>query len=203
VTPQPPRDGHAASPVDREFLQRVRRREPAALERFFDLYYDRVFGHVARMLGDQHRAEDVTHDIFLRLHRHLERLDPDRDPTGWIFTVATNGVRDHWRSRGHKETQRQAELSDEILEVVSGDQENPDAHLDREDDCRVVQLALAELSEPDREVILLRDYEELDTAVIAEMLEARPDAVRQRHSRAVQRLGKAFRRLLGQDRKET
>ena len=57
---------------------------------------------------------------------------------------------------------------------------------------RAVWGALAEVSPEDREIILLRDFEELPTADIAGMLELNKDAVRQRHSRAVARLSRAF-----------
>ena len=183
--------------VDRELLQRVRRRDPEALERFFDHYYDRIHGHVARLLQDAHLAEDLTHEVFLRLNRALDRLDPDRDPTGWVFTVATNCVRDHWRSRGHKETPRHG-ADGRLLEVLPDHDEEPSSKLARQED-QGRAAALAELSESDREVILLRDYENLDTATMAEVVGAKPDAIRQRHSRAVQRLGKAFRKAVGQD----
>ena len=202
MKPQGPQGERLAAVPDRELVAGVRRREPAALERFFDFYYDRVFGHVVRMVGDPHQAEDVAHDIFLRLHRNLERLDPERDPTGWVFTVAANGVRDFWRSRVHHEQRRQAPLADEHLEVIPSQQDDPLEQLDRQQDADVVSQALAELSESDREIILLRDYENLDTATIAEVLELQPDAVRQRHSRAVARLGEAFRRILARANRE-
>lgn len=202
MQPQDPQSERVAAVPDRDLLAGVRRREPAALERFFDYYYDRVYGHVARMVGDPHQAEDVAHDIFLRLHRNLERLDPERDPTAWVFTVASNGVRDFWRSRGHKEHRRQTPLADELLEVIPSQQDDLLEQLDRKQDADIVMRALAELSESDREIILLRDYEDLDTATIAAVLGVQPDAIRQRHSRAVARLGTAFRRLLEQANRE-
>jgi RNA polymerase sigma-70 factor, ECF subfamily len=193
---------HRQAAPDREFLVAVRARDGAALERFFDLYYDRVYGHVARMLGDRHLAEDVTHDIFLRLHKQVDRLDPDRDPTPWIFTVATNSVRDYWRSRRHQETRRQVPLADEHAEMLASGAAGPHADIERDDEARMVQLAMAELSESDREIILLREYEEMDTAAIAVVLATKPDALRQRHARAVARLGVIFRRLLDEAGRE-
>jgi RNA polymerase sigma-70 factor (ECF subfamily) len=169
------------------------------MERFFDLYYDRLFGHVARLVQDSHLAEDLTHEVFLRLSKVLDRLDPGRDPAGWVFTVATNVVRDHWRSRGHRSTQRSTELTPEHHEVIANGNDHPEDQMSRAQDQVMIQRALAELSEADREVILLRDYEQLDTAAVAEALGIKPDAVRQRHSRAVNRLGEAFRRHLDQD----
>jgi len=181
-------------------LQRVRRRDPEALELFFDHFYDRIHGHVARLLQDAHLAEDLTHEVFLRLNRALDRLDPDRDPAGWVFTVATNFVRDHWRSRRHKETTRSTALTSDHLEVLPDQAEDAEQQLARRQEQEAVRQAMAELSDSDREVILLRDYEHLDSSTVAEIIGAKPDAVRQRHSRAVNRLGKAFRQYL--DREE-
>jgi RNA polymerase sigma factor (sigma-70 family) len=186
------------SRFDRELLCGVRARDGAALEQFFDLFYDRIFGHVARLVGDVHQAEDVTHDVFLHLHRQAGRLDPDRDPTPWVFTVATNRVRDHWRSRAHREKRRHVVLADAQLESIASGRAGPQEDADRADEARIVQMALAELAPADREIILLREFEELDTAAIAVILGARTDAVRQRHSRAVARLGAIYRRLTDQ-----
>lgn len=199
MTPKDHSHRDTAAPVDREFLARVQRRDPAAMEQFFDLYYDRLFGHVARLVQDAHLAEDLTHEVFLRLNKVLDRLDPGRDPAGWLFTVATNVVRDHWRSRSHRSTQRSTELTPEHHEVIASDREHPEDEMTRAQDQLLVQRALADLAVADREVILLRDYEQLDTAAIAEALGIQQDAVRQRHSRAVNRLGEAYRRHLDQD----
>ncbi len=200
MTPQDPSNRAAAAPLQRELLQRVRGKEPAALEAFFDHFYDRIYGHVARLLQDAHQAEDLTHEIFLRLNRALDQLDPDRDPTGWVFTVATNCVRDHWRSRRHKETVRSTELTSDHLEVLPDETDHPEQQLARRQEQEAVRQAMAELSDSDREVIQLRDYEQLDSNAVAEIIGAKPEAVRQRHSRAVNRLGQAFRRYL--DREE-
>ncbi len=65
--------------------------------------------------------------------------------------------------------------------------------MERDEELRAVWQALHSLREADREIILLRDYEELPTSDIAAMLELTPDAIRQRHSRAVAKLGEVFR----------
>jgi len=169
------------------------------MEQFFDLYYDRIFAHVARLVRDTHLAEDLTHDVFLRLNRVLDRLDPGRDPAAWVFTVATNVVRDHWRSRTHKEAGRRTELSGAHLEVLADTEQDVEQQLARRQEHEAVQHAMTGLSEGDREVILLRDYEGLNSVTVAEILGLKPDAVRQRHSRAVSRLGELFKQALEAD----
>ena len=196
MPPQDPRDRADAAPLDRELLQRIRSRDPEALETFFDHYYDRIYGHVARLIQDAHLAEDLTHEILLRINRALDRLDPDRDPTGWVFTVATNCVRDHWRSRRHKEASRSTALTSDHLEVLPDNNEDAEEQLVRRQQQEAVRHALAELSDNDREVILLRDYEQLDSSTVATIIGIKPEAVRQRHSRAVTRLGHAYRQYM-------
>lgn len=183
-TPQPP--------LDAATLRAVSRREPEAMNRFFDIYYDRVYAHVVHLMRDAHQAEDLTQEAFLRLNSVVDRLDPERDPTPWVFTVVTNCVRDHWRSRQHKQKQRQVTMDDGDVSHLANGRNGVDKHLERQDDQIAIQQAMQELSEADRQVILLRNYEELDTATIAAMLEATPEAIRQRHSRAVGRLGKVY-----------
>jgi RNA polymerase sigma factor (sigma-70 family) len=180
-------------PLATAVLERVVRCEPDAMDTFFNHYYDRVYAHVVNMLRDPILGQDLTQEIFLRLHHAVKRLDPQRDPTGWVFTVATNVIRDHWRSREHKRGER--ELSVEDHAELRAAHPDPDVQsvMEKDEELQAVWSALRGLREPDREIILLRDYEELSTADICEMLELTPDTVRQRHSRAVARLGELFR----------
>ena len=153
---------------------------------------------MVRLVRDTHLAE-TSPTRSSGLQRVLDRLDPDRDPTAWVFTVATNVVRDHWRSRRHKETERSTGLTAEHLEVVPDDADDAEAAIARRQEQRAIREALSELAEADREVIVLRDDENLDAPTVAEIIGIKADAVRQRHGRAVARLGSAYREQLDRD----
>ena len=182
-------DAGAITPA---ILVRVAQRDQKALEVFFDHFYDRVFAHVVNLTRDVTLGEDMTQDVFIRLHRVVDRLDPQRDPAGWVFTVATNVVRDYWRSADHKRKAAEVQTGDpEELNLAHPDRD-VQAAMENDEELRAVWAALHTLSVDDREVILLKDYEELATADIGQMLDLNSDAVRQRHSRAVARLAKAF-----------
>jgi hypothetical protein len=81
--------------------------------------------------------------------------------------VATNVVRDHWRSAGQR--RRGAEVSPEVGGAHLLPHPDPDvaAVLEHDEELRAVWAALDEVSTEDREIILLRDFEELPTAEIA------------------------------------
>jgi RNA polymerase sigma-70 factor, ECF subfamily len=191
-----------AGELPRSILPRVIRREADALEMFFDHFYDRVFAHVVNLLRNTTLAEDLTQDVFVRLHKVIDQLDPQRDPAGWVFTVATNVVRDYWRSAENRRRETEQGVDDPgSLDVAHPD---PDVAsvMEKDEDLAAVWAALHTLSVEDREVILLKNYEELGTAEIAGMLELKDDAVRQRHSRAIGRLGKAFKARVDTEKQE-
>jgi RNA polymerase sigma-70 factor (ECF subfamily) len=183
--------------LDRETLLRVRDRDPRAMNRFFETYYHRVHGYAARLLRDAVLAEDLTQEAFLRMHGALDRLDADRNPTGWVFTIVTNTIRDYWRSRTHRAAARQVSL-DEAWELPSRDsRSDPAEALDAKETAEAVRRAMGRLSPADREILLLRTFRELETGEIVEMLGITAEAARQRHSRAVRRLGAAMRQVQG------
>jgi len=202
VRPQSARAPAARSslpPPPREVLERVRQRDPEALEAFFEHYFDRVFGLVLRLLGDRTAAEDVTQDVFYKVHRAAHQLDAARDPGPWITAIAYNACRDVWRSGAYRMSRR----SDSVDEKPDLDARMPRAMDDPERDAvtaeraRLVQAALAELPEPLRACIVLFDYEGLGHQEIADLLGIGHAAARKRHSRALEALGQRLKPVLG------
>lgn len=181
--------------MNAETLRKVVARDPAALNGFFDHYFDRVYTHVTYLTGDPVLAEDLVQDVFIRLQQTIDRLDPERDPSGWVFTVATNTVRDHWRSKQHRKSTQEIDIEKVADSSLADGQPTPDQDLEHRQAETRVREALLTLAEIDREVLLLRTYGELETAEVARILNITPDAVRQRHSRAVGRLREAVKKV--------
>jgi RNA polymerase sigma-70 factor (ECF subfamily) len=179
-------------PPPREELERVRDRDPEALGRFFDRYFDRIYGLAHRMLGDPNAAEDVSQEVFLKVHRAVDRLDVDRDPMPWLAAITANACRELWRGKHHKAAGRSVPLDDladwERRHPVSGD--SPERDLLSAERAAVVQGAIRELPEKLREVLVLHDWEGLSHQEIAERLDASYAAIRKRYSRALAALAK-------------
>ena len=71
-----------------DVLRRVKERDPGALAEFFETYFDRVYALVSRLLGDRTQAEGAVSEVFLKVHRAIDRPDPARDPMPWLVTIA-------------------------------------------------------------------------------------------------------------------
>jgi RNA polymerase sigma-70 factor (ECF subfamily) len=180
-------------------LAGVRARDPEALGSFFDAYFPRVYALAARLLGDRTRAEDATSDVFLRVHRAADRLDPARDPWPWLVTVTTNVCRDLWRS-GHERMQRHAAAPDEPgMEAALGtSRDDPAKALGAREREQAVHVALAALPEDLRLSVVLYDYVGRSHEEIAELLGISHDAARKRHSRALKAMGRTLSERLGE-----
>ncbi|MDZ4694492.1 MAG: sigma-70 family RNA polymerase sigma factor [Deltaproteobacteria bacterium] len=61
-----------------------------------------IYARCKKILGDEAEAEDATQESFLRLHRHLARLDDPQEAIRWIYRVATNYCFSELRSRRHR-----------------------------------------------------------------------------------------------------
>jgi RNA polymerase sigma-70 factor (ECF subfamily) len=161
---------------------------------FYDRYLDRVFGLAWRLLGDRTLAEDATSEVFLKVHRAADRLDPARDPAPWLNTITTNVCRDLWRSGAYRMSRRAADVDDPVsAATLSSGRNDPEADALSSERERLVQAALLELPEPLRTAIVLHDYQGLDHQQVAEVLHIAHDAARKRYSRALAALEQKLR----------
>lgn len=182
----------------REELEKVRDRDPEALGRFFDLYFPYVYGLAVRLLGDRSAAEDATQDIMVKVHRAIDRLDPDRNPGPWLTTIAYNVARDRWRSSAGRMDRQSASIDDqpELAHHLRDGGPDPEQGTLANEREALVQAALMQLPESAREVIVLHDYQGHTHERVAEMLGASHAAIRKRYSRALQALGEILRESL-------
>ncbi len=188
--------------MDEATLRAVRDRDPAAMDRFFASFYDRVFAYLLRLVNDRSLAEDLAQEVFLRLHRALDRLDPARDPAPWVFTVAANLLRDHWRSAEHRRRGERRDIAD-MGDRLAAPGEDALENLSRTESEACLREQLARLTEDDRQLVLLRSYAGLDAGALAESLNIKREAVRQRFSRALKRLGDFYRKYCEPGRRST
>lgn len=158
------------------------------MERFYNLYFDRVYGYVRRLLRDEHLAEDVTQDVFVHVHRALPEYDPDRELRPWVFTIATNKVRDIWNSRRFRDRQRALSFERDELASLPDSGGEPSAGIQSAEAQDALRRAIEDIPETMRATLLLRAYEGLSFRDIAELFDRSEVAVRKRYSRALAEL---------------
>lgn len=176
----------SAAPFPHELREGLKRRDPVALARFFDATFDRVHAYLLRLVGDAHLAEDLAQEVFLQVHRALPDYDPARDPRPWLFTIATNKLRDHWRSRAARNGERELSLDDEELGArAAWFEQAPEAAASEEELAAAVRAAIEALPEGLRAALVLRLEEGLSFEDVGRVLGRNEVAARKRYSRAL------------------
>lgn len=169
-------------------------RDEVALAKFFDVYFDRVYGYIRRLVVAEHLAEDLTQDVFMHVYRSLPSYDATRELRPWVFTIATNKVRDFWRSRRHRDAQREKSVEIEgSLDHFAERDDRPESELVQHEMDVQVREAIDKLPDGMRTTVLLRAYEGLSFEAIGEILDRNEVAIRKRYSRALE----ALRETLG------
>lgn len=164
-------------------------RDPEALHAFYEAYFDRLYGFIRRMVRQEQLAEDLTQDVFMHLHKNFDAYDATRPLRPWVFTIATNKVRDYWRSKKHQTVMREVHIEDdERGGFAISRSDAPDAKLQREEAAAAVADAIQQLPESMKSTLILRYYEGLSFEAIGEIIDRNEAAVRKRYSRALEEL---------------
>lgn len=125
---------------------------------------DRLFALAVHLTGDRAEAEDVVQESFIKLWR--QRPPPEEGSVlPWLLTVARNASLDRLRKR------RLTVLDDgATAEREAGAEPGPDRRLSDEEFRRRLDQALDALEEPYRSLVVMREMQGLEYAVIAEAL---------------------------------
>ena len=147
----------------------------------------RLIAYLQRCCGDSATAHDLAQEAFVRVYKNRHSYDPARPFSTWIYTIATNLVRNHarWQKR-HPVTL----LDHETLSQAAppDDSPGPDDSLVDQERAAAVRQAIHVLPPELREPLILVTYEHLTNIQAASILGLSEKAVEMRLYRARQAL---------------
>jgi RNA polymerase sigma-70 factor (ECF subfamily) len=164
-------------------VTRVQAGDHGAFAALYERYFDRVYGYLLVVLGDQREAEDAAQHVFLKaleaMPSYRHRGKPFR---AWLFRIARNHAIDQMRRlervrptdpselREWQEARAEGEEGLGVLDLVSDSE---------------LMLFVERLPAPQRQALLLRYTADLSSAQIAKVLDRTPADVRMLQSRAL------------------
>lgn len=171
--------------TDSELLTAARRR-PAALGEFYDRYERPVLTFFMRRCGDAHLAVELTAETFaevvLQCHREVEV----QEPTSWLFAIARSKLADYGR-RGAVDRRAMRKLGVEPI-AAEDDQLERIEQLLSDSRATIVDEALADLPEAERNAVVAHVVDERPYAEIAARSAVSEQVIRKRVSRGLGRL---------------
>ena len=167
-----------------QVLVAAAREDTEAAGRLFDKYYSEVLSYIHHCTFDRAVTEDLTSNVFLAALRHIGRYRWRQIPfRAWLFRIATNEVRMHWR-RQRRVKMVSLEPDSNIHAAGPSDADS----LEATEEYRLVHKALLELRLKYRTVIILRYFEDKAIAEICEITGRKEGTVKSQLHRGLARL---------------
>lgn len=161
-----------------------------------EMFQSRVMRVMVNVLKcDRGTAEDLSQEVFLRVHRGLSSFDGNVRFATWLHTISMNvAISEYRRRRTQKRGRRTLSIdapvgdADDLYLTPAGRESDPSEDAHRADFLRAVRRCVQELPDDYREAVVLRDLESLSYEEIAGALGLAPGTVRSRIHRGRQLL---------------
>ena len=177
---------------DRADMERLVKGHDAALNELMERHAPKLFNYLLRCLQNEEDAGDAAQETFVRVYQNRARFDPNQRFSTWLYSIATNLVKDRYRYRTrHPQVSLEAEnvtTGDEFRENLPGNAATPSESVQAAERAEAVRKAVAELPEELRAPLILSEYEDLSHAEIGEILKCSAKAVETRIYRARKQL---------------
>ncbi|MBE7007618.1 MAG: sigma-70 family RNA polymerase sigma factor [Ruminococcaceae bacterium] len=168
---------------EKELIQACQKGDEAAFEELIRLHEKKVFALCRRMCRDEDDALEAAQDTFLAVWRGIGSYRADAAFSTWLYRLASNACLDLLRRE--KKHGGNVSLDDEEARIEPSDPApQPEEALERAETQRMVREALYALPDDYRQVLLLRETEQLSYNEIAEATGLELGTVKSRISRA-------------------
>jgi len=157
---------------DVELVTRARDGDPSAQAELAERHRQALFFLALQLMGNRDDAMDVAQEALLRFFKTLHRFDCRRPVRPWLFQIVRNRVVDLYRRqkvRRHDSLDATDHDGNPYL-VLKDTSINPERDASRSELRVRILAALDELSHIQREILVLRDYQDLSYSEIAETL---------------------------------
>ena len=176
--------------TDEELARRAAGGDPDAAEALVLRYEQRLYGLIVRALhGPGPDAENLFQETWLHAMRAIKDFDPKRKFSTWLFRIALNLCRDRWR----RESTEKRALPDLEAEADSTPTQRQDTALERKEAVHRLRSFIRRLPSDQREVLILRYYNQLSEREVADIVGIPTGTVKSRMYHAIRKLRRQYR----------
>lgn len=155
----------------------------------FERYKKILFGFFYHMNHDVALSEDLVQNVFVRILKYRKGFKGDGPFKAWMFHIARNVNFDHYRKTENKV--RREDISN-WEDVLGDDLPNRELQMQKDEDLKLLSVAMMRLDEEKREVITLSKLDGMKDKQIGEILNCSEGAVKVKVFRALQALKAAY-----------
>lgn len=164
-----------------DLIKKAQAGDGAAFGELYDTYIKRIYDFVYYKTMHKQTAEDLTSDVFFKALRKIDTFNVNKGTLqAWLYQIARNTVIDHYR------TSKPSDNIDDVWGLSSS--EDVETDIDNKVLLEKVQKHLQKFSAEQREIVLLRLWDELSYQEIADIVGKSPDACKVSFSRSLSKL---------------
>lgn len=155
-------------------------------------FYHKVLLYVRARVHDAHESEDITSDIFVKVMQSHGQYDSEKSMLStWIYTIAANTIRDHYRRLSVK-SRHSYDMEEETLEALAYEEDSCMDGLFREETLNLLADALQTLTERERIIVIMHYYKNISHKEIADHLDLSHANVRFINHKALEKIRDYF-----------
>lgn len=182
---------------DRQLVEDYLAGDEAAFSRLLKKYLKPVYNFLYRMTNDHAALDDLTQTTFIKAWKNIEKFNYSRSFKAWIFTIAKNTAYDYFKK---KKTVPFSNFIDaegnNKLENISDGEILPLEILERADASKILEDALAKISEQYGLILTMRYKDDLSLQEISEILNIPYNTIKSQHQRGLNSLRNIFAKTL-------
>jgi len=171
---------------EQDLVRRAQDYDPAAFGEIYERYFNGVYKYIYYRVGDQVMAEDIAMDVFAKAMESIDGFAFRGVPfSAWLYRIASNLVVDHFR---RQPTQATVSLEEKLVADVAQSSQL----LEQEFSHLALRQALAELTDDQQQVVILKFVDGLSNLEVAQVLGKTEGAVKSLQHRALASLGRVL-----------
>jgi RNA polymerase sigma-70 factor (ECF subfamily) len=173
-----------------ETVDKARAGDRMAFNQLTDQFQKQIYQMVYYRTNSRMDAEDITQDVFLQAYKHIRGLKSSAVFRSWLFRIAVNRIRDFYRKKKFKSIFGFVSMDKETFHETEAVAVDPAAEqeLQRRDFWRQVEQMLVSLSRMEREVFLLRFFDQLSLKEMGQALGKNESTVKTHLYRALRKV---------------
>ncbi len=146
-------------------MVRIQNGDRNGFEELYERYHKRLFNFIFRFVNDREKAEDLLHDVFIKVMESHERFDVNRKFSTWIYTLAINLCRNEIRNQLNR---KQLLSLISIPDTISSSYQIE--NIDKRNFKRELNKLINEMNDENKSILLLRFHEELSIPQISAIM---------------------------------
>ncbi len=165
---------------EKELIEKSQNGDTEAFGLLYDRHIRTIYNFIYYKTRHKETAEDLTSQTFMKALTHIGSVDTSRPFQSWLYKIAHNSVLDHYR------TKRQSEDIDDFYNLA--EEGDIVGMLDGIEEAKKVKGYLASLSPIERDIVIMRIWQELSYKEIAEIVGKTEASCKMIYSRSLKKL---------------